>query len=42
MDRVNYSKCCDLIEDIYRKIGVLKEIGYSDDQVDGWMLSFCE
>jgi len=41
MDRINYSKCCDLIDDIYQKIAILKEIGYSDDKIDGWVLAFC-
>lgn len=42
MDRINYSKCCGLVDDIYGKIAILKEIGYSDDKIDSWVLAFCE
>ena len=42
MDRIKYSKCAYLVDDIYRKIALLKEIGYSDYQIDNWMLAFCE
>lgn len=42
MDRIKFSKCSDIIEDIYNKISILKEIGYADDKINHWVLVFCD
>lgn len=38
---MKYGKCCEVVDEIYSKIHLLKEIGYSDAKIDFWVLTFC-
>jgi hypothetical protein len=42
MERSKYGKCCSVIDDIYSKITILKELGYTDSKIDSWFLAFCD
>lgn len=42
METAQYEKCCGLVDDVYKKISILREIGYAECKINDWMLHFCE
>ena len=42
MERGRYAKCVCVVDEIYSQISILKELGYNDSKIDGWMVSFCD
>lgn len=42
MERGQYAKCICVVDEIYNQISILKELGYTDSKIDGWIISFCD
>jgi len=42
MEKSQYEQCCGVVDDIYRKITILREIGYADTKINDWMIHYCE
>lgn len=42
MEMKHFSKCCKIVDEIYLKITLLKELGYADYKINEWILNYCD